>query len=141
MILPGAAYTEKDGTYVNTEGRAQRAFRAVFPPGEGREDWAILRALSAALDKTLPFDDLLTLRARMIEATPSLGDIDGQATGEWGAFGVEGEPEPAPFRSRLANFYMTDPISRASQTMARCAAESGAAGAGDDPGERNPDHG
>ena len=125
VILPGAAYTEKNATYVNTEGRAQRAFRAVFPPGEGREDWSILRALSGALDAVLPFNDLIELRNAMIEACPALGAIDDQASGEWGDFGVEGAIDSTPFESAVANFYMTDPISRASPTMAKCTAEFG----------------
>jgi len=137
VILPGAAYTEKDATYVNTEGRAQRAFRAVFPPGEGREDWAILRALSAMLDATLPFDNLGQLRAAMEAAAPALAEIDVQAPGEWGAFGVEGEISSDPLRSAVKNFYMTDPISRASPTMAQCTQEFGQAPAG----ERTEAHG
>ena len=74
-MLPGAAYTEKDGTYVNTEGRVQLGRRAVFPPGEAREDWAILRALSGALGRPLPFDSLRELRRRMREAHPILAEI------------------------------------------------------------------
>jgi len=137
VILPGAAYTEKDATYVNTEGRAQRAFRAVFPPGEGREDWAILRALSGAIGEPLPFDDLFQLRGAMIEAAPALGEIDAQAPGAWGDFGAAGPIDAAPFKSAVANFYMTCPISRASQTMARCTAEFG----GDAATERTEAHG
>ena len=76
VILPGAAYTEKDGTYVNTEGRAQMTARAVFPPGEAREDWTILRALSAVLGKPLPFDTTQQLRAKMYEAHPHLALLD-----------------------------------------------------------------
>ncbi len=125
VILPGAAYTEQDGTYVNTEGRPQRGFRAVFPPGDAKEDWAILRALSAHVDATLPFNDLRALRDAMYQATPVLADIDEQAAGAWGDFGVEGALDAAPFRSAVANFYMTDPISRASPTMAKCTAEFG----------------
>ncbi len=137
VILPGAAYTEKDGTYVNTEGRAQRAMRAVFPPGEGREDWSILRALSGALGAPLPFDDLRQLREAMIAACPALGAIDAQAPGDWGSFGVEGPIDPAPLASGVLNFYMTDPISRASATMAKCMAEFG----GKATSERTEAHG
>ena len=137
VILPGAAYTEKDATYVNTEGRAQRAQRAVFAPGEGREDWSIVRALSGALGAPLPFDDLLQLRAAMQAAAPALGDIDAQAPGEWGVFGVEGAIGPEPFQSAIKNFYMTDPISRASPTMAKCTAEFGVNGSA----ERTEAHG
>ncbi len=76
VILPGAAYTEKDGTYVNTEGRAQMTSRAIFPPGEAREDWKILRALSAVLGQPLPFDSLQALRAQMYAACPNLALLD-----------------------------------------------------------------
>ncbi len=72
MILPGAAYTEKNATYVNTEGRAQMTARAVFPPGEAKEDWAIVRALSGVLGQTLPYDSVTALRAKMYAACPHL---------------------------------------------------------------------
>ena len=120
VVLPGAAYTEKDGTYVNTEGRVQRARRATFPPGDAREDWAILRALSDILGKTLPYNDLTQLRARMTQRVPALGEIDAIAPAAWGDFGKAGPMDDAPFESPVANFYMTDPISRASATMAAC---------------------
>ncbi len=120
VILPGAAYTEKDATYVNTEGRPQRARRAVFPPGEAREDWAILRALSGALGRPLPFDSLPELRDGMIEACPHLGDIDHVRPAEWTAFGRNGRIDTTPLGPGIPNYYMTDPISRASETMARC---------------------
>jgi NADH-quinone oxidoreductase subunit G len=120
VVLPGAAYTEKDGTYVNTEGRAQLGRRAVFPPGEAREDWAILRALSAALDKTLSFDALPELRRQMRAEHPTLGEIDMVAKAAWGAFGSVGPIAATPFVYPIADFYQTDPISRASPTMAEC---------------------
>ena len=123
VVLPGAAFTEKDGTYVNTEGRAQRASRAVFPPGDAREDWTILRALSEVLGSKLPFDDLISLRAQMIEKVPVLGAIDEQMPGAWGEFGEKGSVEDEPMQSTVKNFYMTCPISRASPTMARCVQE------------------
>jgi NADH-quinone oxidoreductase subunit G len=123
VVLPGAAFTEKDGTYVNTEGRAQRASRAVFPPGDAREDWTILRALSEVLGSKLPFDDLISLRAQMIEKVPVLGAIDEQMPGVWGEFGEKGLVEDEPMQSAVKNFYMTCPISRASPTMARCVQE------------------
>jgi len=123
VVLPGAAFTEKDGTYVNTEGRAQRASRAVFPPGDAREDWTILRALSEVLGSKLPFDDLISLRAQMIEKVPVLGAIDEQMPGAWGEFGEKGSVEDEPMQSVVKNFYMTCPISRASPTMARCVQE------------------
>jgi len=120
VILPGAAYTEKDGTYVNTEGRVQRALRASFPPGEAREDWAILRALSDVLGKPLPFDDISQLRRRMHEAAPHFMRI-GQAGAEaLGPAPAAGTMDAAPFVSAVADYYMTDPISRASETMAEC---------------------
>src|SRR5216110_461412 len=97
VVLPGAAYTEKDATYVNTEGRVQLGRRAVFPPGEAREDWAILRALSGALGRALPFDSLLALRGQMRVAHPVFAVIDQVAPAEWGAFGDQGPVEPAPF--------------------------------------------
>ena len=122
VILPGAAYTEKDGTYVNTEGRVQRGRRAVFPPGDAREDWTIPRALSEALGVTLPYDSLAAVRARMIEAAPHLGEVDASVPAPWGHFGKSGDMDPAPFTSPVADFYMTNPICRASATMASCSA-------------------
>jgi NADH-quinone oxidoreductase subunit G len=120
VILPGAAYTEKDATYVNTEGRPQLALRAVFPPGEAREDWAILRALSEALGKPLPFDDLGQLRRHLYSVAPLFQATDTIEAAAWGSFGRERPVEAAPFRTPITNFYMTDPISRASETMAKC---------------------
>jgi len=122
VILPGAAYTEKPATYVNTEGRVQRAFRAGYPPGEAREDWAILRALSERLGKKLPYDSLDQVRARLVAVSKSFADLDQQAAGAWGAFGKAGSVADAPFVSPIANFYMTCPISRVSRTMAECTA-------------------
>ena len=123
VILPGAAYTEKDATYVNTEGRPQHAYRAVFAPGEAREDWAILRALSGALGAPLPYDTLAGLRAAMCEAHPHLGAVDALTDAEWGAFGVAGEMTETPFASPVRNYYHTNAIARASETMARCIEE------------------
>ncbi len=120
VVLPGAAYTEKDATYVNTEGRVQLGRRAVFPPGEAREDWAVLRALSGALGRPLPFDSLPELRAKMRAAHPVFAAIDRLTPAEWGDFGEAGLVEAAPFRYPIADFYCTDPISRASRTMAEC---------------------
>jgi NADH-quinone oxidoreductase subunit G len=122
VVLPGAAYTEKDGTYVNTEGRAQLGRRAVFPPGEAREDWAILRALSGALGKPLPFNSLGELRRRMRAEHPTLGEIDTLSKAVWGGFGAVGPIATTPFVYPIADFYKTDPISRASPTMAECSA-------------------
>jgi NADH-quinone oxidoreductase subunit G len=120
VVLPGAAYTEKDATYVNTEGRVQLGRRAVFPPGEAREDWAIVRALSGALGRPLPFDSLAGLRERMRAAHPVFARIDEIVPAEWGNFGEMSAVSATPFRYPIADFYRTDPISRASPTMAQC---------------------
>ncbi|MCB1491507.1 MAG: molybdopterin-dependent oxidoreductase, partial [Rhodobiaceae bacterium] len=126
VILPGAAYTEKAGTFVNTEGRAQTTLRAAFPPGEAREDWAILRALSATLGKTLPFDSFDQLRAALYAEFPAMMRLDAvepadasvfQAIAGWG-----GGTSDAGFASPIADFYFTNPICRASQVMAECSA-------------------
>jgi len=121
VILPGAAYSEKNATYVNTEGRVQRAWRAVFPPGEAREDWTILRALSDTLGKTLPYDDIAALRRRMAELRPGFAEIGAVTPAAWQDFGADGAMGEDAFVSPIDNFYMTDPISRASETMAECA--------------------
>jgi NADH-quinone oxidoreductase subunit G len=121
VILPGAAYTEKDACYVNTEGRVQLARRAVFPPGEAREDWAIVRALSAALGRPLAYDTLAALRRKLVEAHPSFAAIDEAPQAAWGAFGKAGAVDDAPFVYPISDFFRTDMISRASPTMAECA--------------------
>jgi NADH-quinone oxidoreductase subunit G len=122
VVLPGAAYTEKHATYVNTEGRVQLARFAVFPPGDAREDWKILRALSDALGKPLPYDHLRDLRARLIQAAPSFAAVDeAPPRAAWGKFGAPGPVGTAPFAYPIVDFYRTDPISRASATMAACA--------------------
>ena len=122
VILPGAAYTEKPGTYVNTEGRVQLGMRAAYAPGQAKEDWAILRALSGHLGKALPYDTLDQVRSRLIVVNKVFAALDQQASGAWGDFGKAGPVTDAPFVSPIANFYMTDPISRASKTMADCMA-------------------
>jgi len=122
VVLPGAAYTEKDGVYVNTEGRVQLGRRAVFPPGEAREDWRILRALSEFVGHKLPYDSLPQLRQHLVALHPSFADIDELSPAAWGPFGEDGPAEPAPFAYPIADFYHTDPISRASVTMAKCSA-------------------
>ena len=132
VILPGAAYTEKDGLYVNTEGRVQLGQRAVFPKGEAREDWSILRALSERLGKTLPYDNLGQLRAKLFADHPTFGRIDYVAGGasvlDLGMIGEDGSLGDAPFASPIKAFHLTNPIARASVTMAECAAVvSGAA--------------
>ena len=118
VILPGAAYTEKDGTWVNTEGRVQIGRRAVFPPGDAREDWTILRAFSDVIGKTLAYDNLATLRQRMIDIAPQLAEIDVAGAGEWGAFGSAGDMTGGAFESPIDDFFMTNPICRASTVMA-----------------------
>jgi NADH-quinone oxidoreductase subunit G len=122
VILPGAAYTEKNATYVNTEGRVQLARLAAFPPGQAREDWTILRALSDVLGKTLAYDNLGELRQQLIQGNPVFAAVDQIQPAAWGAFGEAGTVDPAPLVSPIRNYYMTDPISRASETMALCTA-------------------
>ncbi|MCK8781493.1 NADH-quinone oxidoreductase subunit NuoG [Rhizobium sp. NTR19] len=126
VILPGAAYTEKSGTWVNTEGRVQMGNRAGFAPGEAREDWAILRALSDVLGKKLPFDSLQALRAALYAAHPHFADIDEIAAGsvnEIAALGQKaGEMTKSGFASPIKDFYLTNPIARASAVMAECSA-------------------
>jgi NADH-quinone oxidoreductase subunit G len=127
IILPGADYTEKAGLYVNTEGRVQRGERAVFPKGEAKEDWTILRALSEGLGARLPYDDLDQLRARLFADHPTFGQID-YAPGsvpaplDLNALGSAGSFNPAPLASPIKTFHLTNPIARASVTMAECAA-------------------
>ncbi len=126
VILPGAAYTEKSGTYVNTEGRVQRGEFAVFPPGEAREDWRILRAFAETLGHRLPYDDLTALRQRLAAVAPVFGRVDelprrgavdlAPPAGDPDALGTE------PFVPAVMNYYQTDSISRASPTMAACTA-------------------
>jgi NADH-quinone oxidoreductase subunit G len=120
VILPGCAYTEKSGIYVNTEGRAQMTEVATEPPGEAKEDWAILRALSEKLGRTLPFDTLGQLRRAMFKAAPNLQQLGAIAPAKWEGFGASGAVTPRAFHLPIANYYMTDPISRASETMAKC---------------------
>jgi len=120
VVLPGAAYTEKDGTYMNLEGRAQLAMLAIFPPGEAKEDWAILRALSEKLGKPLAFDTLDQLRAKLYQANKRFQRLNTIEPAAWEAFGKAGTSDAKPFESPIANYYMTDPISRASATMAEC---------------------
>ncbi|MDX1574549.1 MAG: NADH-quinone oxidoreductase subunit NuoG, partial [Kiloniellales bacterium] len=122
VILPGAAYTEKNATYVNTEGRVQLARLAVFPPGQAREDWTIVRALSGVLGTALPYDNLGELRQQLIQDNPVFAAVDQVEPAPWGAFAEAGAVDPAPFAAAIENYYMTDPISRASQTMAECTA-------------------
>ncbi len=127
VILPGAAYTEKPGLYVNTEGRVQRGERAVYPKGEAKEDWAILRALSEHLGATLPYDTLDALRERLFDDHPSFGQIDyapgsRPAALDLGGLGDAGPWSDAELASPIEAFHLTNPIARASPTMAECAA-------------------
>ncbi|KFC69028.1 NADH-quinone oxidoreductase, chain G [Bosea sp. LC85] len=126
VILPGAAYTEKSGTYANTEGRVQMTDRATFPPGDAREDWAILRALSGALGKTLPFDSLAALRQALYAAHPHFAGLDTLPAADGSSLGalagLGGKTDKAGFASPVADFYQTNPIARASAVMAECSA-------------------
>ncbi len=123
LVLPGAAYTEKSGTYVNSEGRVQIGVRAIFPPGAAREDWTILRALSESAGHKLPYDNLSALRARMIEAAPHMrevGRVHGAALSPPDeAAGAMGD---AAFAPAITDFFLTNPIARASAIMAECSA-------------------
>lgn len=126
VILPGAAYTEKDGTYVNTEGRAQMTARAIFPPGEAREDWKILRALSAVLGQPLPFDSLPELRAEMYAAAAQLALLDQVEPAD--AADIErlaakpAKPGKDRFGLSIDDYYLSNPIARASAIMASLSA-------------------
>jgi len=133
VILPGAAYTEKSATFANTEGRAQQTVRAVFPPGEAREDWTILRALSAEIGRPLPFDTLEQLRAKMYAAAPELAAINMVRPADAKALATLAEGigtiRDEPFRSSFRDFYLTNPIARASSIMAELSALRHAASA------------
>ena len=126
VILPGAVYTEKSGTYVNTEGRVQLADRANFPPGAAREDWAILRALSDVLGHKLPFDSLKALRDRLYAAHPHFAELDEIAVAppfDAAKLAADGTSfASAQFVPAVADFYLTNPIARASAVMAECSA-------------------
>ncbi|NOD82877.1 NADH-quinone oxidoreductase subunit NuoG [Ruegeria sp. HKCCD6119] len=123
VILPGAAYTEENGVFVNTEGRPQLAMRAGFAPGEAKENWAILRALSAELGATLPYDSLAQLRTALIEAVPHLARIDEVIENEVKVLDA-GTLGNATFRYAIKDFYLTNPIARASQLMAELSAQA-----------------
>jgi NADH-quinone oxidoreductase subunit G len=124
VILPGAAYTEKTGTYVNTEGRVQISDRAAFPPGDAREDWAIFRALSAVLGKVLPFDSLTQLRAKIYESAPWLARVDAIATSDPVSLASlpGGTLGHGALVSPISDFFLTNPIARASRVMGECSA-------------------
>jgi NADH-quinone oxidoreductase subunit G len=129
VILPGAAYTEKDGLYVNFEGRVQRGRRANFPPGEAKEDWAILRALSDVLGVKLPYDNRAQLVAAIekdvthfaaLNTAPVHADT---SAGTWGNIGESGVLDSVPVTAAITDYYLTNPIARASETMAKCSQE------------------
>ena len=123
MFLPAAAYTEKQATYVNTEGRAQYGQRVIFPPGDAREDWSIVRALAERVGHTLPYDSLEQVRARLRNLSPVFNHMDDVVVADWEIFGQAGSIEASAFTYPVDNYYQTDPISRASQTMAQCTQE------------------
>jgi NADH-quinone oxidoreductase subunit G len=116
IILPAAAWTEENGLFVNTEGRPQLAMRAGFPPGEAKENWAILRALSAEMDATLPFDSLAALRKALVEAVPHLKDIDTVPENDWQPVEAGGEGS-GNFGQAVEAHFLTNPILRASSLM------------------------
>ena len=123
IILPAAAYTEENGLFVNTEGRPQLAMRAGFAPGQAKENWAILRALSAELGAQLPYDSLAQLRSAMIAAHPHLGQIDEVA--ENAVIALPSKPlGKANFKYAVSDFYLTNPIARASALMAELSANA-----------------
>ncbi len=123
VILPGAAYTEKNGTYVNTEGRVQRGWRALFPPGDAREDWRILRAFSDVVGHTLPYDDLDGVRARLAAVNKVFAREGMHRFGATDRSGPHGDPAALAgdaFVPAVSDYYQTNAISRASATMAEC---------------------
>ena len=127
VILPAAAWTEEYGLFVNTEGRPQLAMRAGFPPGEAKENWAILRALSAEAGRTLPYDTLGALRTRMVAAHPVLGLVDQVPQNDWHAV-APGSLGRGDFRTAVSAFYLTNPVARASALMGELAAMEAARG-------------
>ncbi|HEV7290878.1 MAG TPA: NADH-quinone oxidoreductase subunit NuoG [Devosia sp.] len=126
VILPAATYTEKSATYVNTEGRVQMTTRAVFPPGDAKEDWSIIRALSGFVGKALPFNSLPQLRAALYADYPHLARIDVIAPSKASDIAKLAKLSPKPgkprFASPVGDFYLTNPIARASAIMAECSA-------------------
>ena len=121
IILPGAAYTEESGLFVNTEGRPQLALRAGFAPGEAKENWAILRALSAETGTTLPYDTLAALRRQLVAEVPHLGQVDQVPKNSWMPLALS-QPSNGVLRNALGDFYMTNPLARASLVMAELSA-------------------
>lgn len=123
VVLPAAAYTEKNALYVNTEGRAQAVKQAVFPLGEAKEDWKIIRALSEKLGATLPYTQQSDVRKALAAYSSVFGNVGKIVPAEWKTFGAAGTLADQPFKATIENYYMTDPISRASATMAKCTEE------------------
>ncbi|EEX14499.1 NADH dehydrogenase (quinone), g subunit [Citreicella sp. SE45] len=123
VILPGAAYTEENGLFVNTEGRPQLAMRACFPPGEAKENWAIMRALSAEIGATLPWDSLAQLRQKLVAEVPHLAEIDVVPGNAWSSL-PQASLGSASFRYALRDFYLTNPVARASVLMAELSANA-----------------
>jgi len=128
VILPGAAYTEESGLFVNTEGRPQMALRAGFAPGEAKENWAILRALSAELGSPLSYDTLAQLRAVLVANVPHLAEINVVPQNEVQALKA-GSLGKATFRTAVSDYYLTNAITRASALMAEMSANTKARGA------------
>ena len=122
VVLPGSAYTEKNATYVNTEGRVQRARLAVFPPGEAKEDWKIIAELAVVMKQDLGYQSIRQVRDAMVQVAHHFAKVDEIAPAKMGKIGKSGKTASDPIRHVIANFYMTDPISRASKTMAECTA-------------------
>lgn len=120
VVLPGSAYTEKSGTYLNMEGRVQRTQAAVAPPGDAREDWKIVRALSWHAGVKLPYDTLSEIRQRLVKVNPAFENYDSVIKAEWQEFGAPGSLSGDPIQYPIDNYYMTDPITRHSVTMANC---------------------
>lgn len=125
IILPGAAYTEEPGLFVNTEGRPQLAARASFAPGQAKENWAILRALSADMGATLPFDSIAALRKALVREVPHLANIDEVPVNEWSAL-AKGKLGKASFANAITDFYLSNPIARASELMAELSSNAAA---------------
>ena len=123
VILPGAAYTEESGVFINTEGRPQLAQRASFAPGMAKENWAILRALSGELEAVLPYDNLATLRSALVEAVPHIADLDEVPENAWQPVAT-GKLGKAAFRNAVSDFWLTNPIARSSQLMAELSANA-----------------
>ncbi len=123
VILPGAAYTEESGVFINTEGRPQLAQRASFAPGMAKENWAILRALSGEMDAVLPYDNLATLRSALVDAVPHIADLDAVPQNKWQTVAT-GKLGDAAFRNALSDFWLTNPIARSSQLMAELSANA-----------------